>query len=184
MPDEADKVGRTHTAPNGVTIRPATPADAADICELLQEIDKFHQPFDRVQIRQGDPQPMDQAKVESTIASDVHRVHVAECKGRVIAYVRVSIEKTKGNRIFRPLKVVTVHDLIVAHDSRNQGIGTALMQCVEGTVKETGAHRIRLEYYAENDTACRFYEALGFRQLRHTVVHDTPANAGADHHDT
>ncbi len=161
-----------------ITIRPAQKTDAPCICELLQQIDRFHQSFDRLQIRQGEPTLMDQIKIENAIAGEENIVYVAaEGKDDVIGYVRMSIDETNGNRIFVPLRIITVHDLIVAKERRCNGIGAALMKTVDRIAHETNAQRIRLEYYAENQTARRFYETLGYRQLRHTVVYDLPDRA-------
>jgi GNAT superfamily N-acetyltransferase len=58
-----------------------------------------------------------------------------------------------------------VDDVFVEPDSRNLGIGRALLEGVEAWAKKRRADGISLQVAAANGRGRKFYEELGFREV-------------------
>ncbi|HJQ74588.1 MAG TPA: GNAT family protein [Gaiellaceae bacterium] len=54
--------------------------------------------------------------------------------------------------------------LMVAHDARRQGVGTALMEAAVEWAREAGVHKLELHVFPWNDGALALYEAFGFER--------------------
>ncbi|MBV7434843.1 GNAT family N-acetyltransferase [Cardiobacteriaceae bacterium TAE3-ERU3] len=61
-------------------------------------------------------------------------------------------------------RVWTLNDLFVVQAARGQGVGRALMNAAKAYAKQTGARRLVLETAADNHTAQRLYESLGYQR--------------------
>ncbi len=60
-----------------------------------------------------------------------------------------------------PIKTLYIDDLCVDAACRGKHVGTKLYEYVKSFAKEAGFHNITLNVWAENQSAIRFYEALG-----------------------
>ncbi|MEE9343618.1 MAG: GNAT family N-acetyltransferase [Gammaproteobacteria bacterium] len=67
---------------------------------------------------------------------------------------------------------VFMSDLYVEETSRNQGVGSVLMQASEAWAKGKGCSKMALKVMAENDGAVRFYERNQY-QSRFVVMDKT-----------
>jgi GNAT superfamily N-acetyltransferase len=87
-----------------------------------------------------------------------HAMLVAECEGRLVGllhlYVRPALDK---------LPEVVVQAIVINADSRNKGIGKALMSAAERWASERGYHSVALYSNVTRDGAHSFYNALGYR---------------------
>ena len=64
-----------------------------------------------------------------------------------------------------PMKPIWIlYDLFVAPSARNLGVGRRLMDRATQLAKETGADALILETAADNHTAQRLYEKLGYKR--------------------
>lgn len=63
---------------------------------------------------------------------------------------------------FRAAPVLNVHDLVVAPDHQNRGIGSRLLEAVEQLARDRGACSITLEVIGDNEPAKRLYKRMGF----------------------
>jgi GNAT superfamily N-acetyltransferase len=88
---------------------------------------------------------------------------VAESGGQTVGFI--SGELREGSPTFRQRMWASVDDVFVEPDSRNLGIGRALIQSVEAWAKERGANGISLQVAAANRRGRKFYEELGFREV-------------------
>jgi GNAT superfamily N-acetyltransferase len=88
---------------------------------------------------------------------------VAESGGQTVGFI--SGELREGSPTFRQRTWASVDDVFVEPDSRNLGIGRALIQSVEAWAKERGANGISLQVAAANRRGRKFYEELGFREV-------------------
>lgn len=59
---------------------------------------------------------------------------------------------------------VYIQDLVVDRDARARGTGRALIQETVRRAQQHGATHLRLSVEQDNETAIRFYEALGLRE--------------------
>jgi len=62
----------------------------------------------------------------------------------------------------------SINYLAVAPDRQGMGVGRALVQRVEGMLRERGCPKINLQVRIENDQANGFYEALGYESFQVT----------------
>ena len=77
---------------------------------------------------------------------------VAEADGAVVATVMAGYEGHRG----------WVNYLAVAPERRGQGLGRALMQRVEESLKDRGCPKLNVQVRASNAAAMSFYRHLGY----------------------
>ncbi|MGQ4555139.1 GNAT family N-acetyltransferase [Halobellus sp. GM3] len=69
-----------------------------------------------------------------------------------------------------------VHNVYVAPEHRNAGIGSALMDAAETALRAGGATVVSLEAMARNERAREFYRERGYRP--HRVLFEKPVGSG------
>lgn len=58
---------------------------------------------------------------------------------------------------------------------RHQGVGTALMECVDPLARQAGCTLSSIEVFEENHDALRLYERLGYRVIEKRPVVEHPS---------
>jgi ribosomal protein S18 acetylase RimI-like enzyme len=71
-----------------------------------------------------------------------------------------------------------VHDLYVAPDWRDTGVGSRLLTAAEGALVDDGAEVVAVEALAENEAARRLYERHGYEV--HRVEMENSVGGGSD----
>lgn len=134
-----------------VTIRPATPADAAVIAELLEQL--------------GYPSTADDVitRLERLEQFPDAVALVAEVSGRVTGVVTGHVFPS----IHTPIPVAWLTTLVVDRDRVNGGIGRRLVTAVEQWARSRGAERVAVTSGKHRDAAHAFYERIGYK---HTGV--------------
>ena len=120
--------------------------------------------------RPGPPRGADEAwmrrraRYEKTLASPDGILLLAVVDGRVVgALIGESEQNPEGSDTFEiPAHVAHVHDVAVLPVARGGGAGKALMERFEAEMRARGVVSYGLDVMAGNDSARRFYEALGF----------------------
>jgi ribosomal protein S18 acetylase RimI-like enzyme len=163
--DDGDK----HMA---LSIRRATTSDIEELVGLVSYIDQIHQPYDRRQIRQGSPQRANGQHLAKGIADPTTVVLIGETNGSIVGYARMEIKNTNGNRLFNPMRLGIVHEIVVAQSHGRNGVGTAFMEALHTEARAAGVERIQLEHYAANAAAGRLYAKLGYATMRLVCVKD------------
>ena len=79
---------------------------------------------------------------------------------------------TNGNRLFKPMRLAIVHEVVVAESHCRAGVGTTLMEALHIEARAVGVERIQLEHYAANAAAGRLYTKLGYATMRLVCVKD------------
>lgn len=157
MSSEFEEADHTHPAQSKasstVSVRLATPDDAADLARLSQELLAFY----------GLPRPNQKSymahKIKNAVFSDSPgvKVLVAEAKGDVIgflAYGEMFALANCQNSYF-------IQDIFISRRHRADGAGKALMIAL---AKEADANDVQqIDWTADpwNDQAKRFYEKFG-----------------------
>jgi ribosomal protein S18 acetylase RimI-like enzyme len=180
----------------GLLVRPATPADVADIAELiLLSAEHFLPAVFGPRIRGG---LASLAARRGTLFSSPH-AYIAEIEGRaagmLLGYSRT--EKAKEDlatglgllrilgrdmlrRIPRLLRVQRmigvlgseewyVSNVAVRPELRGQGIGRALLMNAEERARRCGATAIALDVETDNPSAARLYRELGYSTVSATA---------------
>jgi ribosomal protein S18 acetylase RimI-like enzyme len=145
------------------TIRPGRREDAEAAARLWMQSAEEHTAHDRIYaIAPGAERVM--RRFLADLASSSHSfLFVAESDGRVVGFI--SGELREGSLTFRQRTWASVDDVFVEPDSRNLGIGRALLEGVEAWAKKRRADGISLQVAAANGRGRKFYEELGFREV-------------------
>jgi GNAT superfamily N-acetyltransferase len=91
-------------------------------------------------------------------------IYIAETKGRIVGLVVGIIhEQTREDLLEHvPFKRGIVLELIVTHEYREKGIGTILMEKIEGYFKQNGCSVAGVDVFFPNKIAYRLYTKLGY----------------------
>lgn len=98
----------------------------------------------------------------SRIGQSAGAIFVAEDAKRIIGYVCLWGSMTPDDLDERPAPYSFMAELFVQPDYRSLGIGRRLVAHAERHALACGSHKIELKVLAENASALRFYEALGY----------------------
>jgi ribosomal-protein-alanine N-acetyltransferase len=97
---------------------------------------------------------------------------VATLGGEVIGYVIGKVERSLEDRLFFGSgKVGHILNIAVSPELRRSGVGTRMMKALEDLFRIEGADRIKLEVRASNLSAQRFYEGLGYRMKKKSLLY-------------
>ncbi len=160
---------------NDITVRPATERDLTALCALYFEFHEFHVRGvpDRLKSL-GDPATFDSkelvAQLHKIMGSLDAAVLVAEVADKVIGLAEVYARADEAS----PLRVVQrythLQSLIVSEAYRYAGIGRRLVDAAEQWSREQGAAELRLDIWEFAAGPLHFYEKVGYRTLRRTLV--------------
>ncbi|MBI1369310.1 MAG: GNAT family N-acetyltransferase [Planctomycetes bacterium] len=132
-----------NTAPQ-VTLRDATPSDAAAIFELEQAcFESEDETFTRRQVRY-------------VIGNPRAHVRLAECEGRIVGWCVALVRQHRHWRSGR------VYAVAVSPTMQGRGIGKRLITAVMNALRDTGIERMYLEVRHDNAPAIRLYKSLGY----------------------
>jgi mycothiol synthase len=144
--------------PSGLTARPATRSDAADVVELVAASEKaaFGEVFIEIEDVQSDwDRPAFDLAVDSLAVLE---------RDRLVGYAEVY----KGRRA----------DVGVHPDRLGRGIGTALMRWTWGQARRSGSRLVGQTVYDGNAAAIALLRGHGYRDLWHSWVLELPPEAG------
>jgi len=94
-------------------------------------------------------------EIQKKLSRDPDLFLIAEKDGKLIGTVLGGFDGRRG----------MVYHLAVTADYRRQGLGEALMQAVEGRLREKGCLRYYLLVTQDNESAVKFYEQRGHECL-------------------
>jgi ribosomal-protein-alanine N-acetyltransferase len=90
---------------------------------------------------------------------------VAEADGRVVGYILGEIREAMFSGYSERPKTGHVMNIAVDDKIRKRGVGTLLMDSIEGRFRERGASQVILEVRESNSTARTFYEMKGYEEI-------------------
>jgi RimJ/RimL family protein N-acetyltransferase len=140
-----------------VTIRRATPADAAALVELGREVGAEPQGW---LITDGDWRNIgDERRYLRAIRRTPHAaVFVAEAEGRIVARLSLARDSHPASAHVADL------GLMVDAAHRRQGIGRELLDRAVDWAREAGVEKLELHVFPHNEPAIRLYEQFGFER--------------------
>ncbi len=145
------------------TIRPGRREDAEAAARLWVQSAEEHTAHDRIYATAPGAERVMRRFLADLASSSHSFLFVAESDGRVVGFI--SGELREGSLTFRQRTWASVDDVFVEPDSRNLGIGRALLEGVKAWAKERRADGISLQVAAANGRGRKFYEKLGFREV-------------------
>jgi GNAT superfamily N-acetyltransferase len=142
--------------------RIAVPQDARAVAELTTQLG--------YEVNQDDVG----VRLERVLSRDNERLFVAGAEGRVVGWVHAVVADFVDVEAF-----VLIAGLVVDRTRRRQGIGRALLNRAEAWAREQGCSMVRLSSSATRTKAHRFYEELGYVNLKTQYSFAKPLDADA-----
>ncbi|MEO0031533.1 MAG: hypothetical protein RIS94_1291 [Pseudomonadota bacterium] len=151
----------------GMTLRLATPADAAALADLgrralTAKFEHLYRPEDFAQFL---GEAHSDAKVASELADPGMRIAVIEQEGALAAFCKLVLHSTLPaghSDAARPLELKQLYTDPVRIGG---GLGRRLMDWALEQAVAAGADEIQLSVYSENPEAQRFYHRYGFSKI-------------------
>ena len=145
-----------------VTISSALPSDAAAIAELTGQLGYDASPAE-VTIR-----------LSRILRKASERFVIAEADGRVVGWLHaVAVEYVDVDPF------VLIAGLVVDRERRRQGIGRALLEDAEAWAMQRGCSLVRLTSSSSRTKAHRFYQELGYVNVKTQYSFVKPLNEAA-----
>jgi GNAT superfamily N-acetyltransferase len=145
-----------------VTIRVARSSDAGEIARLTTQLG-----YDVTEPEAAD-------RLSRILRRSDQQFFVSELHGRSVGWVHVVLAEYVDADAF-----VVIGGLVVDRDHRRLGIGRALMGRAEDWAKERGCSMVRLSSSATRAAAHRFYESLGYINIKTQYAFVKPLDPAA-----
>ena len=164
--------GNSGSSRISVTIRRATEADLDQALALYHEFHEFHVRGvpDRLRV----PHPYGDTAAHETLVKVLHgedaALFVAEERGRLIGLAEAYLRRDTPHPAAIEYVYGYLQSLIVTAAIRRRGLGRRLVAAAEEWSRERGASEMRLSCWEFAEGPLPFYEALGYRTMKRTLV--------------
>ena len=136
-------------------VRPATEADAADVCRIYNQGIE-----DRLATLETERRTPDERRQWLAARSDRHPVIVAEHAGRVTGWGSLNVFNARP--AYRHVADFSVY---VDREWRGKGVGRVLLARLVELGRELNYHKLVLSAFPFNTAGVALYERLGFRTV-------------------
>lgn len=141
-----------------MTLRPATPDDAALVCELVRELAEYEKATaDDVSAKSADFRAALAPDAEPRLDCVLAFADDGEAAGLALFFPAFSTWRANWG--------LYLEDLFVRPSYRGQGVGLALFRAVAAAAVERGARRLEWVVLDWNELALGFYRDLGAEAL-------------------
>jgi GNAT superfamily N-acetyltransferase len=152
-----------------LNIRPATPADASLIADLVRELADYEKLLHEARATAED------FRRELEAENPVIRVLIAEWDGQPAGFALYFFNFSTF--VGRP--GLYLEDLFVRPAQRSHGIGRALLRALARIARDRDCGRMEWAVLDWNEPALRFYKSLDARPMNEWIVHRlTPVEIG------
>lgn len=135
-----------------VSVRPATPADAAAICAIYNQGIE-----DRIATLEIEPRTPEERRQWMAARGVRHPVVVASTAGRVVGWG--SLNSFNARPAYDHVADLSVY---VERTWRGRGVGKALLQHLLGLSRQIGYHKMVLATFPDNAAGLALYRRMGF----------------------
>ena len=143
-------------------IRFAINEDVPGILELLRQVGQVHH-RGRPDIFRSDAQKYGPSQVLALLNQSETPIFVAAENDRVLGYCFCQIKTYYRDPVINDHTTCYIDDLCVDENCRGQHIGSQLYHTVCRYAKERGCRTVTLNVWSCNESAMKFYEAMGLR---------------------
>ena len=143
-------------------IRRASVHDADRINDLLRQVAAVHNRIRPDLFKAGQKKYTD-AELLDIIRDDQKPIFVGEENGQVLGYAFCVFQQHVNDNVLTDVKTLYIDDLCVDQSARGKGVGRALYDYAVRFARESGCYNLTLNVWAGNDSAQRFYEAMGMK---------------------
>jgi len=146
-----------------VTIRPARPAELAQLGELAARLVRFHHAIDPLRFLLVDRVAEGYTRWfgKELDNPDALVLTAAEGDGPPLGYAYGRLEARDWNLLLD--RHAALHDILVTEEARGRGVGRGLLAAFCATMKLRGAPRIVLHTATSNLAAQGLFREVGFR---------------------
>lgn len=149
-----------------LTLRPATPADAAALSHLATAafVAKFGHLYSAADLAAFLAENLAEGPAARDLADPLIRTQFALRGDELLGFCKIALAcgfpvHARGSR------VMELKSLYTAPAATGLGVGSALMDWAMDAFGARGADEVQLSVYAENDGAQRFYRRYGFEKI-------------------
>ncbi|SFB69730.1 GNAT family N-acetyltransferase [Butyrivibrio sp. YAB3001] len=144
-------------------IRRAENKDIPRVLELLSQVLEIHAAI-RPDIFVSGTTKYTMEDLQEIFADDQRPVYVAvDENDSPIGYAFCQIKKQPFTTTMIPFTSMFIDDLCVDENARGQKIGKSLFEFVSGEARRLGCYELTLNVWEGNDSAEKFYRAMGFK---------------------
>lgn len=145
-----------------VTVRRATPADAAAVSRLNADVQAIHAAALPWLFKSPGPGTFPPETAAAVLERPTHLVYLALHDHEPVGYVYAELQEHAETALRYGYRVLYVHHIGVSPTHRQRGIGAALMNAVRGAAAEHGIGMVALDMWSFNEGARAFFRAQGF----------------------
>ena len=164
--------GRASSIRRAVSIRQASEADLEQVLALYHEFHEFH--VRGVPERLIVPTPYDDEAAHATLVTLLHSddaaLFVADDHERLQGLAEVYLRRDPSHPATISYVYGHLQSLIVTAPRRRLGLGQRLVAAAEAWSLAHGATEMRLSCWEFADGPLTFYETLGYRTMKRTLV--------------
>ena len=101
-------------------------------------------------------------ELKSIILNDETPIFIAlDEDEKVLGHCFCVVSEVKNHSSLQDIKTLYIDDLCIDENARGQHIGKALYEYTLFFAKKIGCYNVTLNVWAKNESAMRFYEAMG-----------------------
>lgn len=143
-------------------IRFAQTEDVAGIIALLKQVGNVHH-LGRPDIFRSNAQKYGASQVIAMLNQSSAPIFVAVEEKQVVGYGFCQLQRHENDPVLSDVTSLYIDDLCVDENHRGQGIGKAIYGEIVKYAKMRKCYNITLNVWACNESAMKFYEALGLQ---------------------
>jgi len=163
---------RRRSAVRPATIRRANTEDRLAIEALWREVDQVHARIQPSFFRLTSGPPRTNTFITDALHNRDEIVLVAVADGTAVGLVHAQLYDTPATPTLKPCRRAHIEDLVVTRSWRRRGLGRRLMAAAASWARANRARQIVLTVWEGNQTARRFYDALGYCDVSRTLKLD------------
>lgn len=143
-------------------IRFAQETDVAGILSLLKQVGRVHHEG-RPDIFRDNAQKYGASQVIAMLNSASNPIFVAVEQDRVLGYGFCQSVCHTQDPVLTEITSLYIDDLCVDESCRGQGVGKAIYEAILRYAKMRKCYNVTLNVWACNESAMKFYEAMGLK---------------------
>ena len=143
-------------------IRFAKAQDVPGIITLLRQVGRVHHEG-RPDLFRADAQKYSPSQILDMLDKSSTPIFVAVEDGKVLGYGFCIMETFEKHPVMNDRLTLYIDDLCVLEECRGRHIGSAIYQEILRYAKGRGCYNVTLNVWSCNESAMKFYEALGLK---------------------
>lgn len=144
-----------------LTVRPADEKDIPKILDLLVQVDMVHH-LGRPDIFKGPATKYNEQELRELLKNDKTPVFVCVDDSDIpLGHAFCVHKQVLGDSVLTDIKTLYIDDICVDSKARGMHVGKTLYSFVIDYAKKQGFYNVTLNVWSCNQTALRFYEAMG-----------------------